>query len=348
MMPMYRIFLILLACLLSLSCSAPADEPTSTTEPPTLTEFVDTIISEFGENDAFAAVALALDRGYSPAQIVDGGMNGKLSKEGAINGTDPSGPPPGILTSTEATSGLAVFASNHDGSDGTNKVTTDVDELRAWLESQASKGKHGDLGGVAMVTLLRSIEGGYTLEQIVEAFIFGYDLELNCDDEGFRDQCTTRMLDETGARVQPNKTAKSSPKSDIDTIVFRGTGQITTTYDPPSDETVCEDSTPFELTLLPDGTAKLKAISRLSLVRIADGTPEGTLACVGDEDHPLTQTGTHSDGEFSIPTYTGTTGEITGSYDGNSASGKGTFSSTDSNSIAGGSYEFTDIPVVTQ
>lgn len=60
-------------------------------------EVAETIVATLGPDDAFLAVLLALDGGYTVDQVVTAGLDGTLGADGRIAGIDPIGSPSGLI-----------------------------------------------------------------------------------------------------------------------------------------------------------------------------------------------------------------------------------------------------------
>lgn len=152
------------------------------------TDAATTIVDRLGPAEALDAVLLALDAGYGPDQIMDGGA--VLEADGMIPGVEPDGPVQGVFADGPvAVGGLrGVWAASL----GPVLIAV-ADEEAPTVQSIADELERDfDLGGrivggteetlseterentAAMVgALLILIDTGYSLEQIIEGVVFG-------------------------------------------------------------------------------------------------------------------------------------------------------------------------------
>lgn len=156
---------------------------TASTQPaqPTVDSFVTSLNASMGEENAFNGVTLAYANGYSLAQIVEAGMAGRLGADGII----------ARLAATARANQLAT--------------TLDLNALRMWLTYQS---ENTEVTGGALGALVLLMATGYSADQIVEAFLFGYSIRLAESGTGIY------VIDETGNLVAPSRAADTTTFAD--------------------------------------------------------------------------------------------------------------------------------------
>lgn len=174
---------------------------------PTLEQFVAHMVEAWGEDVGFEAIYLAFENGYSLQQVADAGFIYRLGTSGIISdgngGTVPPEYPPTDTTRTISSA-----------------FTTDLAKLRGWLESAASHGSNISAEGAAMAMLMEMVQRGYNVSQVVEAFLFGYTIEVQFVPLGNGFEIPKWVIiDESGNIVRPNRSVD------------------TTTFSPPATET---------------------------------------------------------------------------------------------------------------
>lgn len=148
--------------------------------------FAALIVGELGEDGAFAAVALALERGYSLEQIVDAALEKRLRASGEIvlrsGATEPpSGPARDLFSDEPAAAGAA-------------RPSADKPSLSDFL----AKFEDDSVGFQIVIVLLNLIDAGYSIEQILVEFFFA-DSKL-----GVGPDARLTLVDGDGEVVKPD------------------------------------------------------------------------------------------------------------------------------------------------
>jgi hypothetical protein len=180
--------LVVVLTMLVVACSGNGADTTSTSpvdsagEP--VVSAVQTIVSEYGDQEGFAALLLAVDTGYSIDQVID--HADELTATGAIEGVEPSGPSLGLLEDPPEARGRALVilamavAQSSDWSasdtyiDFIDNTVGDLfaaagEHLEAQREQEAADEEFEQLVTLVAAGLLAR---GYSLEQVVEALFF--------------------------------------------------------------------------------------------------------------------------------------------------------------------------------
>lgn len=174
-----------------------------TASPPTRDQFATHIVETLGNNVGFEAIYLAFKNGYSLAQVAEAGVNNRLGTAGIISDAN------GVIVTPEYPPATTTRSVN-------SELSTDITQLRGWLEEQANNGDNVSLEGVAMAMLMALVQKGYDTEQIVEAFLFGYSLKEEWisygDGSGGVDEEIPIyvIVDEQGNVVEPNRQADTT------------------------------------------------------------------------------------------------------------------------------------------
>ncbi len=161
------------------------DAGANQTNTQTVKEFVAHMVTTMGEKEAFDAIYLAYEKGYSLAQIAEGGLNNRIGADGTI--TDAGG---AVLIPEPRLSVNEIITSNIG-------ATADIDMIRTWLGEEAAKNPDISAEGNSLFLMVGLMQGGYSAEQIVEAYLFGYTLAWSDEYNSFA------IYDETGKLVSP-------------------------------------------------------------------------------------------------------------------------------------------------
>ena len=180
--------LVVVLAMLAVACAGDGADTTSTLPVDAAGEPVvgaaQTIVSEYGDQEGFAALLLALDTGYTIGQVID--HAGELTATGSVEGVEPSGPPLGLLEDPPEARRRALVivamavaqTSDWTGSDTyIDFIDNTVGDLFAAAEEhleQQREQEAADEEFEQLVTLVAAglLARGYSLEQVVEAFIF--------------------------------------------------------------------------------------------------------------------------------------------------------------------------------
>jgi hypothetical protein len=153
-----------------------------------LTAASETIVEDWGDEDGFAVLLLAVDSGYSVAQIVD---NPTLTLIGTIDEVEPEGPSPGLLADPpeEAASGSAALpvvlamtlAQPSDWGPGDtyidfidNTVSELFDAARDHLETVRTEEQLEAKWELSVTVVAAGLLGrGYSPQQVIEALLLG-------------------------------------------------------------------------------------------------------------------------------------------------------------------------------
>ncbi len=149
------------------------------------------LAADVGDDAVFGAVAEALDRGYTVAQLVEAAGKGIVTRDGLIEGVEPAGESFGLILGSDPDGGgnafpIVLAAPQLVAAAWADPVT--ADELE---EAMASSRDIYDLDvedadSIALVAvLLHLIDMGYSFDQVVEGVIFGeMSLALTPADSG--------------------------------------------------------------------------------------------------------------------------------------------------------------------
>jgi hypothetical protein len=174
--------MVVVACAGNGAETTPASPVGSAAEP--VVGAAQTIVSEHGDQEGFAALLLAVDTGYAIGQVID--HADQLTATGAIEGVEPSGPPLGLLEDPPEARGQALVIlamavaqpSDWTGSDTyIDFIDNTVGDLFAaaseHLEEQRMEAA-ADEEFEQLVTVVAAglLARGYSLEQVVEALVF--------------------------------------------------------------------------------------------------------------------------------------------------------------------------------
>jgi len=211
------------------SCSSPSSDEQTTQAPsakPTLEEVVEIIVSDFGVEDGFTAVAKAFDGGYSFAQIVEGAMAAQISLSGEIEEVSPEFEASDLFVSLANPQVHVVFAKSDPV---VFNKTFEIAELRSSLADFSEESNISIVDGPTFL-LLQLVREGYSPDQIQEAIVFGYSIKEDCDYRG--GNCDRYLADEQDQKVRParkeNRSAVATKDSD--------------TGDPPEENPEVEDA----------------------------------------------------------------------------------------------------------
>ena len=141
-------------------------------------------VNAFGEDGAFEATLLGLDRGYAVEQVLDAALTGRLSPDGSITnilgGPEvPRDPAPGLLLVTAArttTSGHGLLSASHS-----------IDEVGQGLRLKCTELTNPDIRKPIGQTVLGWVGAGYTLKQIIEFIFSDGKVAIACE-ENFDDE----------------------------------------------------------------------------------------------------------------------------------------------------------------
>ena len=163
-----------------------------------LDSVVAAIAGTLGDDGAFDAVALALDKGYSLRQVARAGLSGRLRSWGEIverSGApeSPAGPPLDLFD----TAPLSVSRGRPPG--------MTLDTLREMF-----RGKTSQLNNALLAGFLALVSNGYPVDQIVEHVVLGgaiNNADLPCDPppcHGAPDRGLS-LVDDSGQPIPPDK-----------------------------------------------------------------------------------------------------------------------------------------------
>ena len=150
---------------------------------------IDSCVEALGPEDAFRGVLFALDNGYDVGQVTAGMGDGTLDGDGVIRGVEPAGAMVGIIDrSGPSARGAIVLAAGPVIVAGERNVTAEefklglAQALSAVFSVMERRGERGEAAQETLVsaesramigTMVGLVSAGYTLDQVVEAVVFG-------------------------------------------------------------------------------------------------------------------------------------------------------------------------------
>ena len=185
--------LSLLATAVVSSCSLVFDAAGDDPQDPTPGAFAaDMLAATDGDSPAAAvALVLAVDAGYTLDQVVDAAESRSLGRDGVVRRAGSPVPPEGVAQDVVAAAAVGAAGSNgrvstvrilHAGVITEGELSLFFDEALGTLESRGAElmgedraraQQQEDFDAPLVVLTAKLVEAGYSVEQIVEATVFG-------------------------------------------------------------------------------------------------------------------------------------------------------------------------------
>jgi len=182
-----RLLVLLVVSLLGVSCAAPTEAETirqvqDESSDTAAKAIAEALIVRLGSDDAAAdALIIAMDRGYSGSQILDGLDAGSLRDDGTIGDQEPAGSPLElVLYSIDGEGEGASGLGNGVPALGEVQLASFIQPTQTPIERfrdavRTASGEESGVGWTMTAWIVAMIKRGYTPADITEVIILGWD-----------------------------------------------------------------------------------------------------------------------------------------------------------------------------